>query len=120
MSKLARKGGLAASIVLIVLGVGAIVVGISGRDTVRSDLAREGTDAEQALEAGDAAAGDDHVELWRVVTGHRGQHAGPDAIAYRGMGGLALRGATEVVCGARRMIERRFGAILGPVTHPNR
>ena len=38
---LARKGGIAASIVLIVFGIGAIVVGCAGRDTVRSDLARE-------------------------------------------------------------------------------
>ncbi len=36
-----RRGGIAASIVLIALGVGAIVIGVAGRDTVRSDLARE-------------------------------------------------------------------------------
>ena len=41
MTSLARKGGIAASIFLIVLGLGAIVVGAVGRDTVRSDLARE-------------------------------------------------------------------------------
>src|SRR5215216_5891853 len=41
MSNIARNGGIAASIVLIALGIGAIVVGFVGRDTVRSDLARE-------------------------------------------------------------------------------
>ena len=41
MTNLARKGGIAASVVLIVLGLGAVIVGISGRDTVRSELARE-------------------------------------------------------------------------------
>jgi len=41
MSNIARNGGIVASIVLIALGIGAIVVGFVGRDTVRSDLARE-------------------------------------------------------------------------------
>ena len=41
MTSLARKGGVAASIVLIVLGVGALVAGVAGREKVRSDLARE-------------------------------------------------------------------------------
>jgi hypothetical protein len=41
MSGLARKGGIAASIILILMSVALIGVGIAGRDTVRSDLARE-------------------------------------------------------------------------------
>ena len=41
MSKLFRYGGVAASIVLIAFGIGAVVIGIDGRDQVRSDLARE-------------------------------------------------------------------------------
>jgi hypothetical protein len=41
MTGLARRGGIAASIVLIAFGIGAIVIGFAGRDTVRSDLARE-------------------------------------------------------------------------------
>jgi hypothetical protein len=41
MSGLARKGGIAASIILIAFGIAAVVVGVSGRDTVRSELARE-------------------------------------------------------------------------------
>ena len=41
MSNLARLGGIAASIILIALGIGATIVGISGRDTVRTELARE-------------------------------------------------------------------------------
>jgi hypothetical protein len=41
MTNLARKGGIAASVVLILLGLGAVIMGISGRDTVRSELARE-------------------------------------------------------------------------------
>ena len=41
MNDLARKGGIAASIVLILFGVAAVAVGFAARDTVRSDLARE-------------------------------------------------------------------------------
>lgn len=41
MNHLARKGGIAASIILIALGLGALIVGGVGRDTVRSELARE-------------------------------------------------------------------------------
>src|SRR4051794_4155675 len=41
MRKLLRYGGIAASIVLIALGVGSIVIGFNGRDQVRSDLAQE-------------------------------------------------------------------------------
>ena len=41
MSKLFRYGGVAASIVLIAFGIGSVVVGANGRDTVRNDLARE-------------------------------------------------------------------------------
>ncbi|MEY2533198.1 MAG: hypothetical protein QOF29_1108 [bacterium] len=41
MSKLFRYAGMAASIVLIAFGIGSVVVGIDGRQQVRSDLARE-------------------------------------------------------------------------------
>jgi hypothetical protein len=41
MKKLYEYGGIAASIVLIVFGVGAVVAGLAGRDQVRSELARE-------------------------------------------------------------------------------
>jgi hypothetical protein len=41
MRKLYEYGGMIASTLLIVFGVGAIVVGFAGRDQVRSDLARE-------------------------------------------------------------------------------
>jgi hypothetical protein len=41
MTKLFRYGGIAASVVLIAFGIGAVVTGFSGRDQVRSDLARE-------------------------------------------------------------------------------
>ncbi len=47
MRKLFEYGGIAASIVLIAFGIGAIYMGIDGRDRVRTDLAREmivGTD----------------------------------------------------------------------------
>jgi hypothetical protein len=47
MRKLYQYGGIAASIVLIAFGIGAIYTGIDGRSMVRSDLAREqivGTD----------------------------------------------------------------------------
>src|ERR1700754_522639 len=47
MNKLFQYGGIAASVVLIAFGIGAIYMGIDGRSTVRSDLAREqivGTD----------------------------------------------------------------------------
>jgi len=41
MRKLFQYGGIAASIVLIAFGAGAIYMGIDGRQQVRSDLARE-------------------------------------------------------------------------------
>ena len=41
MSRLFRYGGIAASIVLIAFGIGAVVTGFDGRSQVRSDLARE-------------------------------------------------------------------------------
>jgi hypothetical protein len=41
MRKLLRYGGIAASVVLIAMGIGSIVTGINGRHEVRSDLARE-------------------------------------------------------------------------------
>ena len=47
MSKLFRYGGIVASIVLIAFGIGAVYMGVSGRDYVRDNLAAEkivGTD----------------------------------------------------------------------------
>ena len=41
MTSTFRRGGIAASIVLIAFGIAAVIVGYSGRDTVRSDLAQE-------------------------------------------------------------------------------
>jgi hypothetical protein len=41
MSKFFRYGGIAASIALIAFGIGAIATGFSGRDQVRTELARE-------------------------------------------------------------------------------
>jgi hypothetical protein len=41
MRNLLRYGGIAASLILIAFGIGAIVTGVNGRDQVRSDLARE-------------------------------------------------------------------------------
>lgn len=41
MKKFLEWGGVAASVVLIVFGIASVVVGISGRDTVRDELARE-------------------------------------------------------------------------------
>jgi hypothetical protein len=41
MNSFFRWGGIAASVLLIAFGVGSIVVGLNGRDQVRSDLARE-------------------------------------------------------------------------------
>jgi hypothetical protein len=41
MTSTFRRGGIAASIVLIVFGIGAVVIGVAGRDTVRTELARE-------------------------------------------------------------------------------
>jgi hypothetical protein len=41
MQRITRYGGLIASIILIAFGIGAVVIGISGRDTVRENLAAE-------------------------------------------------------------------------------
>ena len=39
--KFIEYGGIAASVVLIAFGIGAVVMGVNGRDTVRHDLAQE-------------------------------------------------------------------------------
>jgi hypothetical protein len=41
MTTLYRYGGIAASVILIAIGVGCVYMGIDGRNTVRDDLARE-------------------------------------------------------------------------------
>jgi hypothetical protein len=41
MRKLFEYGGIAASVILIAFGIGAVVVGFNGRDRVQNDLARE-------------------------------------------------------------------------------
>ena len=41
MTKLYRYGGIVASIILIAIGIGSVYMGVSGRDRVQSDLARE-------------------------------------------------------------------------------
>ena len=41
MRKLLEYGGIAASIVLIAFGIGATIIGVDGRDRVRTELARE-------------------------------------------------------------------------------
>ena len=41
MSKLVTYSGIAASVILIAFGLGAVIVGFSGRDRVQTDLARE-------------------------------------------------------------------------------
>jgi uncharacterized iron-regulated membrane protein len=41
MGKLFQYGGIVASILLIAFGIGSLAMGVSGRDQVRSDLARE-------------------------------------------------------------------------------
>jgi hypothetical protein len=41
MKRLLDYGGVIASVVLIAVGIGCVVVGLSGRDRVHSDLARE-------------------------------------------------------------------------------
>ena len=41
MTKLFQYGGIAASIILIAFGIGAIYMGVDGRSQVRTDLARE-------------------------------------------------------------------------------
>jgi hypothetical protein len=40
-SKLFNYGGLAAAVVLIAFGIGSLVMGINGRDTVRSNISKE-------------------------------------------------------------------------------
>jgi hypothetical protein len=41
MKKLYIYAGIAASCVMICIGIGSVVVGFAGRDTVRDELARE-------------------------------------------------------------------------------
>jgi len=41
MRQLLEYGGIAASVILIAFGIGATIIGIDGRDRVRTELARE-------------------------------------------------------------------------------
>ena len=41
MSKFFKYGGIVASVILIAFGIGAVYMGVDGRDRVQSDLARE-------------------------------------------------------------------------------
>jgi hypothetical protein len=41
MNKLFQYAGIAASVVLIAFGIGAVVIGLNGRDRVATELGRE-------------------------------------------------------------------------------
>ena len=86
MRKLYQYGGIAASIVLIAFGIGAIYMGIDGRSMVRSDLAREqivGTDdsniAGQKVDTGSEAQ-----EFAAVIRKHTLEATGGQTYAQMG------------------------------------
>lgn len=67
-SKLFNYGGIAAAIVLIASGIGSLFTGISGRDTVRSNLAKEQIVGSpdmtpKAIASGAKAAGLENLDL---------------------------------------------------------
>ena len=86
MRKLFQYGGIAASIILIAFGIGAIYMGIDGRAQVRSDLAREqivGTDdsniAGQKVDTGSEAQ-----EFAAVIRKHTLEATGGQTYAQMG------------------------------------
>jgi hypothetical protein len=87
MSKYFRYGGLAASLVLIVFGVASIVMGASGRDTVRSNLSAEkivGTPdmTPKAIKAEAQAAGVKDVSLPTCAVAGKAINNGNDARCF--------------------------------------
>ena len=86
MTGMARKGGIAASIVLIALSLGLIGVGIAGRDTVRSDLAREqivGT-PDSAIPGQKVDSGSEAREFAAVMRKHTLEATGGQTYAQMG------------------------------------
>ena len=86
MTSLARNGGIAASIVLIALGIGAMVIGVVGRDTVRSDLAREqivGT-PDSAIAGQKVDTGDEAKEFAATIRKHTLEATGGQTYAQMG------------------------------------
>jgi len=86
MTNLARKGGIAASIILIALGIGAMAIGVAGRDTVRSDLAREqivGT-PDSAIPGQKVDTGDEAKDFAAVMRKHTLEATGGQTYAQMG------------------------------------
>jgi hypothetical protein len=86
MSGLARKGGIAASIVLILMSVAMIGVGIAGRSTVRDDLAREqivGT-PDSAIANQKVDTGDEAKEFAATIRKHTLEATGDQTYAQMG------------------------------------
>jgi hypothetical protein len=87
MSKYLRYGGIAASVVLIVFGVASIVIGASGRHTVRTNLAAErivGTPdmTPKAIKAEAQAAGLSNVDLPTCSVAGKAIDNGSDARCF--------------------------------------
>jgi len=86
MTSLARKGGIAASIMLVALGIGAMVIGVVGRDTVRSDLAREqivGT-PDSAIAGQKVDTGDEAKEFAATIRKHTLEATGGETYSQMG------------------------------------
>jgi hypothetical protein len=86
MTSLARKGGIAASILLIAMGIGAMVMGVTGRDTIRSDLAREqivGT-PDSAIPGQKVDTGGEAQEFAAVIRKHTLEATGGETYAQMG------------------------------------
>jgi hypothetical protein len=86
MRKLYQYGGIAASIVLIAFGIGAIYMGIDGRSMVRSDIAREqivGTD-DSAIAGQKVDTGSEAKEFAAVIRKHTLEATGGQTYAQMG------------------------------------
>jgi hypothetical protein len=86
MTGLARKGGIAASIILIAFGIAAVVVGFAGRETVRDELARErivGT-PDSAIPGEKVDTGSEAREFAAVMRRHTLEASGGQTYAQMG------------------------------------
>jgi hypothetical protein len=86
MRKLYQYGGIAASIVLIAFGIGAVYMGIDGRSMVRSDIAREqivGTD-DSTIAGQKVDTGSEAKEFAAVIRKHTLEATGGQTYAQMG------------------------------------
>ena len=106
MKKWFAYGGIAASVILVAFGIGAIAIGVTGLNTVRDEIAAQNiTATDDAAELTDGrlqpGAGDQDR---RAGEGVRGHHGAPHTRVHRGQ---AVRRDGPLPDGGRHGHERR-------------